>query len=396
MTEEQCRQCNTRETCLEIKDFDGTPCPNYREQYSQQAETEEVSDSDFETTDVHSDAGCESTPKITREYLKVNTRIHGWLIFFFVAILVGAVFSLISTLVTFDFDEYGRSVSLALFDILTSSLLLVVAILTVVAFMRRNSDAVFLGKMYIVAVFAINLFTLIMGGYEESGVGSLSQLVRSLVWAVVWFCYLTFSKQVKSVIPKGYRKVWKQDYLLLALLAVVPIVTFAQGYHEVTNRYQNMLDIELAENERTNGYAIFSIPKGFECEEDIIDGDIFFNLFSEDTAIFLRVYGCYDEPAMTKEELLDTVFVLHNDNDFDDFDELYSYKIIHDGKTVINGFPCYYRVKMWDVDDEYFYYCCYRLYILWDDESDLCCVIRCYDWNDDSYLEELLNSVRFH
>ena len=280
MIENQCNKCRLNDTCIELRNYDGTPCPNYREQYSQQAETEEVSDSDFETTDVHSDAGGESTPKITREYLKVNTRIHGWLVFFFVAILVGATISLVYTLATFDFDEYGRSVSLALFDILTSALLLVVAVLTVVAFVRRNSDAVFLGKMYIVAVFAINMFTLIMGGYEESGVGSLSQLVRSLVWGVVWFCYLTFSEQVKRVIPKGYRKVWKQDYLLLTLLVVVPIVTLVQGYHEVSSRYEKMVDIELAENERTDGYAIFTIPEGFECEEDIIDGDIFFNLFS--------------------------------------------------------------------------------------------------------------------
>lgn len=397
MTEEQCLQCNTRETCLEIKNYDGRGCPNFRPDDGHKNDENELPETDFD--DLSSSAASEGKKKgnkQTRIYLKQNTRIHGWLIFFFVAILVGAVFSLVYTLVTFDFDEYGRSVSLALFDILTSSLLLVVAILTVVAFMSRNSDAVFLGKMYIVAVFAINLFTLIMGGYEDSGIGSLSQLVRSLVWGVVWFCYLTFSKQVKSVIPKEYRKVWKQDYLLLALLVVVPIVTFAQGYYEVTNRYQNISNIELLENERTDGFAIFTVPEGFECEEDIINGNIFFNLFSEDTAIFLRVYGFYDEPAMTKEELLDTLFVLHNDNDFDDFDELYSYKIIDDGKTVINGFPCYYRVKMWDVDDEYFYYYCYRLYILWDDESDLCCVIRCYDWNDDSYLEELLHSVRFH
>ena len=394
MTEEQCLQCNTRETCLEIKNYDGRGCPNFRPDDGHKNDENELPETDSD--DLSSSAASEGKKKgnkQTRIYLKQNTRIHGWLIFFFVAILVGAVFSLVYTLVTFDFDEYGRSVSLALFDILTSSLLLVVAILTVVAFMSRNSDAVFLGKMYIVAVFAINLFTLIMGGYEESGVGSLSQLVRSLVWGVVWFCYLTFSKQVKSVIPKGYRKVWKQDYLLLALLVVVPIVTFAQGYYEVTNRYQNIPNIELAENERTDGYAIFSIPEGFECEEEIIDGDKYFYLFTNDTTIYLNVSGSYDEPAMTKEELLDTVFVLHNDNDFD---ELYSYKIIDDGKTVINGFPCYYRVKMWDVDDEYFYYCCYRLYILWDDESDLCCVIRCYDWNDDSYLEELLHSVRFH
>lgn len=393
MIYDQCQQCATRETCMEIRNYDGTSCPNYRKADAQQNSGDEVSDNDFENTDFSGHNGY--TPaegKITPEHLKATTNIHGWLVFFFVAILVGATLSLVYTLATFDFDEYGRSVSLALFDILTSALLLVVAVLTVVAFVRRNSDAVFLGKMYIVAVFAINMFSLIMGGYEESGVGSLSQLVRSLVWGVVWFCYLTFSEQVKRVIPKGYRKVWKQDYLLLTLLVVVPIVTLVQGYHEVSSRYEKMVDIELAENERTDGYAIFTIPEGFECEEEIIDGDKYFNLFTNDTTIYLNVSGSYDEPSMTKEELLDTVFVLHNDNDFD---ELYSYKIIDDGKTVINGFPCYYRVKMWDVDDEYFYYYCYRLYILWDDESDLCCVIRCYDWNDDSYLEELLHSVRF-
>lgn len=394
MTEEQCLQCNTRETCLEIKNYDGRGCPNFRPDDGHKNDENELPETDFD--DLSSSAASEGKKKgnkQTRIYLKQNTRIHGWLIFFFVAILVGAVFSLVYTLVTFDFDEYGRSVSLALFDILTSSLLLVVAILTVVAFMSRNSDAVFLGKMYIVSVFAINLFTLIMGGYEDSGIGSISQLVRSLVWGVVWFCYLTFSKQVKSVIPKEYRKVWKQDYLLLALLVVVPIVTFAQGYYEVTNRYQNIPNIELAENERTDGFAIFTVPEGFECKEVIRDDNKYFNLFSEDGSVYLIVYGCYDEPDKTKEELLDTVFVGLNG---EDLDELYSYEIIDDGNTVINGFPCYYRVKRWAVDDEYFYYYCYRLYILWDDESDLCCVIRCYDWNDDSYLEELLHSVRFH
>lgn len=51
--------------------------------------------------------------------------------------------------------------------------------------------------MYVVVTFITNILALISGEFEETGLGSLPRIVRSLVWGVIWFSYLTYSEQVK-------------------------------------------------------------------------------------------------------------------------------------------------------------------------------------------------------
>lgn len=401
MTEEQCQQCHTRETCIEIRNYDGTGCPNFRQAEVQNTMNDEVSESDFDDLSLHHDPEeQEKEERITRERLKATTNIHGWLVFFFVAILLGATISVIYNIATFNSPDYAGIEILAWGDVLSSLSLLAVAILTVVAFVRRSPDAVFLGKMYIVAVFALNLFTLLVGDFEESGFGSVGQLVRSLVWGVIWFCYLTFSKQVKEVIPKEYRRRTKWDYLLLALVIAIPVITFSAGVSMVLNQSddedqalleeeQRMLNMDLEEDERTDGIVIFRVPEGFESEEDVRDHGIYYHL-NKDSNYYVFVFGDYQVADKTIREVFDTVLVVHND---DEMDELFPFTIVDDGKSSSNGVPYYYNVKKWKLDDDMYYY--QRVFLLWDNEtSKICCVLG-NDFGDDSYLEEILPSIRF-
>ena len=393
MTEEQCRQCNTRETCLEIKDFDGTGCPNFRPDDGPKNDENEVSESDFDDVSSHGASEVKRRgDKETREYLKQNTRIHGWLRFFEVITIIGAVLSLGYTLFTFNFDDYGRSVFLALFDLLTLPLLLVVAILAVVAFERRNADAVFLAKLYIVAVFALNLFSLIIGDFEGDAEG-LKWIVRSLIWGVVWFCYLTFSKQVKRVIPKEYRKVWKQDGLLFALLIVIPFVTYFQGMHELKCKYSIEYDgsFDFDDDERVVGTVIFQVPEGFDCEQFGDNPNNNFILMNYDNHIIVEI-GEYYPLGLTKEEELDTIFntwIAGEDVD-GDFGEIMS-----EGDTVVNGHPCVYKVKRWKEEDYDGNYSYVRMYLIYNENSTETCLINCVDRGDDSYLNDLLPTIQF-
>lgn len=81
-------------------------------------------------------------------------------------------------------------------------MLLALAIYTIYAFLQRKPNAVYLAKVYIAAVFISNVITLFSGEFEESGMGSMPRLIRSLIWSIVWFLYLTTSKQVNNIIPK--------------------------------------------------------------------------------------------------------------------------------------------------------------------------------------------------
>lgn len=80
---------------------------------------------------------------ITQEYLKENTKIRGWLVFFLVAIVLGGIFSAVYPLATLDLAEYDGDKILAFADILNGFLICGLAIYTTFAFIHRKPDAVF-------------------------------------------------------------------------------------------------------------------------------------------------------------------------------------------------------------------------------------------------------------
>ena len=172
---------------MENKVFNSISCPNYvrginLEKYVNISEgtTEQAISkplvSPISAPEVATPTSKETTSiVITSEYLKQTTDIHGWLSFFLFSIGVGGLASAIYPIAAYNPAEYSGNTILALTDIVLGLMLCGVAFFTFYAFTQRKSDAVFLGKTYVVAVFVSNLLSFIEGNYNTSGFGSFPE-----------------------------------------------------------------------------------------------------------------------------------------------------------------------------------------------------------------------------
>lgn len=169
----------------------------------------------------------------TSEWLKSNTQIKGWLIFFLLAIFVGGLISAISSFTNFNAADYEGNIWLGAVDIFIGVCLFAIAIYTIYAFIQRKPNALFYGRLYVFLVFATNIISAIGGDLE---LGTVKHVVRGIIWSIIWFFYLLLSVQVQRVIPKAYRKVKALDWSILAVFIMISIFCFAIGVTSLNSK----------------------------------------------------------------------------------------------------------------------------------------------------------------
>lgn len=336
-------------------------------------------------------------PAYTSEWLKANTKIHGWLSFFMVVLILGGLVSAVYPIATFDFDDYAGNACLAAVDIMTGLCLLAVAIYTVWGFVKRKPNAVFWGLTYVAFAFLTNLLSLVGGGAEDGGFQSTSRVVRSMMSQVVWFFYLIYSDQVKRIIPKSFRKVSMIDWSALAGIVLIPVLLFVVGYVQINaiaderaEQEVSLRDVALADNERTDGKVIFAVPDGFECEsQDVeVEGNTAC-VFSLDNDGVGSCMMCSDYDTDKSKTNFDEYWENWKDEDA----KVYSAEDVKRGVWNVNGNDCLYRITKYDVNGTYVYW---RFCMLFDEETGKVLVASFYDSGEDTgYVDELLNSVRF-
>lgn len=95
-----------------------------------------------------------------------------------------------------------------------------VGIYTVYAFIRRKTNAVFWGYVYLLLCLITSLLPILLG------YGS-TNAITSLVWNIIWGIYFILSDNVKTLIPKETRTVGRIDWILAAIGVVIPsVMTF--------------------------------------------------------------------------------------------------------------------------------------------------------------------------
>lgn len=211
--------------CLEETADIEQKCVSAKEQT---AESEEIVLNDSAISDDALKTDESGEPEYTSEWLKNNTEIHGWLSFFFFAILLGGLISAIYPIATYEASDYGYNGWLGAVDVITGFSLLGIAIYTVYAFTKRRPNAVFYGRFYVIVVLITNIISL-MGDTGEDVI----QGIRGIIWGSIWFFYLLISNQVKEVIPKSFRKVSGIDWGVLAILIIVPLACFFIGVYQL-------------------------------------------------------------------------------------------------------------------------------------------------------------------
>ena len=385
----------------EPEDDDHQEEPYHEKVEKQEPTQQDKVEADEEVPDAEeNDEGLEcdeyGEPIYTGEWLKENTNIHGWLSFFFFAIAVGGLISAVYPIATFNADDYAGNMWLGAIDIVLGVGMLAIAIYTIYAFIQRKANAVFYGRLYVVLVFVTNIISLI--GNSDAGLGGVKQTFKGIIWGIIWFLYLLYSEQVQEVIPKSFRKVSKFDWGVLAAIIVVPFLCFAIGMSNINSEVENRESLEaeirevpLADNERTDGRVIFTIPEGFNCESEDVEAMpgsklTVYNL-SNDAIGSCTMCSDYDTDTSTKN--FDEYW---NSWEGEDDKKLPKTNVDRGSKT-INGHNCMYRIIRYNVNGVHVYW---RFHILFDEVTGKCCVASFYDRNENtSYVNEFLESVRF-
>lgn len=384
---ECCKKLNTSE-CNQVINFDGTSCPSYIKKIDLTKKNEDKSES-FEENIVN-DAN-NTTIQYTPELLKQTTEIHGWLVFFLFAMTLGGIISAIVPIVTLDIAEYAGSWSLAFSDIIQGLMLLGVAIYADIAFCKRLPNAVFIAKIYVLLIFITNVLSLIGGDFDNTGLNTASQALKGVIWGVVWFLYLCFSEQVKTIIPKEYRKVTSKDYILLASIVIIPIffiaIAFGGFQKDIVAGEKAMIESSLLEyNEHTDGRIIFRKPSHFTCSRQDSDGLIFHTLENDYGSItIVSEYNTDD----SKKNFIDYW------NTFKDEDtEEWNSNIIKDDQININGNTGWYRTVKFTREEYNDVY--WEFIMIIDQKTKKTCVISSWTSEyDENTLSRLMNSIRF-
>lgn len=176
---------------------------------------------------------------ITAAHLKETTRIQGVLVLFLFSVALYATAGLILYILTFKanftgtFFAYNNS-----FLLVHRTLTFGLAFYTIWAFIQRDPYAVSVAKIFIVLVFISSLFAL----PEEDGrwlfewdpdlLDTRDINIGTIVWCIASYLYLRYSKQVKEICPKSYRRgglclVNLMVYILFLFYLWIVVIPFA-------------------------------------------------------------------------------------------------------------------------------------------------------------------------
>ena len=351
---------------------------------------------DVETPVVENIEEQEEEVPLTAEGLKETTSIGGWLAFFLFAMMAGSVVSAGIMIFQFDLREVGGNWLLALSDPLSSILLFGLACFTLYSFLQRRPGAVFLAKAYVVAVFLSGILVMLASGMDGEDY-SFKDIVRPLVWSVVWFMFLCMSTRVETVIPSEYRKIENIDWWVVGVVYAIPMLFLAIGLVQLSFKNQGqekqkaefMQSVVLADGEYTDGRVVFACPPGFECREQNVDGDVFYSIESETQGA--NIVSEFNDDAT--QENADYYWKISTEEDLKDF----RYSAILDEEQTANGNKVFvktgkYVSKYSAIDSRYVYR---RFAAIFHQESGKMCLVNAFDQGDDSYFEPLLRSVRF-
>lgn len=333
---DQCDNCRflDGEGCSKLEpSFDGTSCDVYAKRINLEKEEETVNP-------IVETAATDNQLEDEIE-LPSDEKIHGWLKFFLIFFVgIGSIASLIISIATF---EAGDNFWISSSDIVFATIYLATAVLTLVAFHKRDTDAVFLAKTFVVLCFASNLLGLFATDGEVGSDKIITRLIRSIIWCCIWFIYLCNSYQVESLIPGSYRKTKTRDWIIIAAVVLLPFTCIGLGVasdkktHAETEAVA-LSNLNLDNNQFTDGRIVLTIPNGTDCDESMAEGTKVFTISDAETGADVTVVSDYDTDITKK-----------NFNNYwrgwksDELDEI-QYEVIKDDKKSTEDITVFYKL----------------------------------------------------
>ena len=118
------------------------------------------------------------------EYM-INNKIHGWLTFFLVIVALTIVRMVLNTIFSFDMEDYLNNLFIAAADIATAIATIWLGIYTIIAFRRRMSNAVLVGRMFIITEFIFKLLGFVFISQTTEAYNPWVQVFTPIAWAAI-------------------------------------------------------------------------------------------------------------------------------------------------------------------------------------------------------------------
>ncbi len=258
---------------------------------------------------------------------------------------------------------------------------------TIIAFIRHTPNAVFLGRVCLLMEFLLDAVVLISNGFDDS---LYLSLFGRMVWLLIWFLYFHFAE---DAFPKEYRKTYKRDYYIVALLVVVSISLYVgnligntYNFVKASDQYSIEYD-SLSDREHTDGLIAFANPEACACEKIEVDNGVVLHHVHSDNFECIIVGDFYLE---LNNEIFEKYKKEWTNNQYSICakDELTTER-----HTTYNG-DVYWvaTTKYYDLD----FVVMWDFIIILDEETRKSCLISCYYQEDSDCLKkQILNSVRF-
>lgn len=334
------------------------------------------------------------TPDLSPLNPKQDRSIYGWLSFFLLVVGVGAALTVILTFYGFSLSDYDMGVGsfvtyvCATLDILFSLGIAYLAVYTLLAFWKKRPNAVFLGKSYVIVIFLSNTLLLLSGEYEDSGWGSLSQIIKALIWGIIWFVYLTISEQVTDLFPKEERKIFKRDKYIVASLLTIPLFLISVMVLSLLgNVVSPKWEMSLSAGEYTDGTVVFRLPDEYVCEKTDTLGSVY-HAFAKGDSIWGTVIGVYD--TNSSEEYFKECVDSWRDSELDGYD----FSVIDSATGIINRSVMHQQTVRYLTQVPLLW----TFAALFNPETGKACIVSLYTVAKEQPKENvdaLMNSVRF-
>lgn len=210
---EQCEQCGyycmSSELCEKTENepsFDGLFCDLFKKK----------------TTLIEKTLTLRTTQSSENNIGNVNNPVRGWLLLFCILTCLGGFISLIyNVLLGGIYNDYGGSFW---FRAANDSLWLIgmiIAIYSVYAISKRKHNAVFIARTYMVMLVAAYIIIHLPPFSDEDTL--IIGTIINPTWSIIWFLFLTFSKQVKERFPKDERRVAVKDWVKILSMIYIPL-----------------------------------------------------------------------------------------------------------------------------------------------------------------------------
>lgn len=332
------------------------------------------------------------TPNLTPLTPQKNRQVSGWLSFFLFVVGMGAAITIIVSFIDFSLDDYDIGVgSFAAYLIAAIDIIYVLgigglALYTILAFLRKRPNAVFLGKSYLIVIFLSNVLLLLSGEYDDYGWGSLSQIIKALLFGVVWFLYLCFSDQVADLFPKNERKIQNKDKYIVGSLVLTPLVLLLFSIVVYLGYTMSSIDMAVEQGEYSDGTIAFHAPENAVCEKSDTLGSVY-HTFAIGDSIWATVVGVYD--TNTSEEYFQECVDSWRDTDLDGFD----FTVLDTHTGVVNR----NLMRMQSVKYVTHPPLNWQFAILFSPETGKACIVSLYSTinGTENITDSLLHTIRF-